>query len=157
MPTYTPPAELAKLLKEFDEALRVRWSDGQQRWRLERRVSRGQVWPPSEVESPEAYEDRQAARDGYILVDYVDRALLNGKLLDVLRAGDIWARGGADAVADQLDRYDAEHLLLMRRMVGNYVEEKARERWRYMNRVRTVSEAQAHTAPVGGMSINGGV
>jgi hypothetical protein len=38
---------------------------------------------------------------------------------------------------------------------GEEVEIAAKERWTYLNTVRVVSEKQAHTAPEGGMSING--
>lgn len=155
MPLYSPPREFVQALQAFDKDLRVRWSDGQGSWRLERKVSRGTVWPPSSLDTPAANEDRIAARDGYVLVDLLPE--LSGRLFSILRAHDIWAHGGADAVADAMDRLDLEQKAELRKVCLDYTEVKARERWQYMNRVRTVPEHARHTAPRGGMSINGGV
>jgi hypothetical protein len=98
-----------------------------------------------------------SAHDGYILVDFLDKEHLNERLFPILRRADIWANGGAAAVADEMDRMDIEEKRLMRKIVLDYAEAKARERWRYMNTVRTVPERQALSAPAGGMSINGGM
>lgn len=155
MPLYSPPRDFVQALHNFDKDLRVRWSDGQGKWRLERKVSRGTVWPPSELDTPAAHEDRIAARDGYILVDLLPE--LSNRLFSVLRAHDIWAHGGAEAVADQMDRMDVLQKYELRKLVLDYAESTARERWRYMNTVRTVPEKSPHSAPAGGMSINGGV
>lgn len=157
MPALHPPANLVRELRAFDPALRLRWSDGQARWRLERKVTRGAQWPASTIETAAGYEDRIAARDGYVLVDLIAPELLNGRLVPVLKRADIWSRGGARAVADEMDQLDVDHRQMMKRMMSDKFEVAARERFRYMNRVRTVSEKHAHTAPVGGMSLNAGV
>jgi len=157
MPTYITPPGIARELHAFDPALRLRWSDGQGCWRLERKVSRGTVWPPSTLESPAAFEDRTAAHDGYVLVDLIRPRDLSARLVPVLRQADIWSSGGADAVADAMDRLDVTQRETANRMMGEKWEAAARERFRYMNRVRTVSEKHAHTAPPGGMSVMGGV
>ena len=150
------PSYMKSLLHNFDRDLRLRWSDAQNRWRLERKVSRGVMWPPSELETPSAMEDRRSASEGYILVSLIEHNALSDRLIPVLRQSDIWSNGGAEAVADAMDRMDTSQKYLMRQMVLDYAEAKARERFRYMNTVRTVPEKQAHSAPAGGMSINGG-
>ena len=157
MPLMLPPREIERDLRAFDPALRLRWSDGQGCWRLERKVTNSAVWPPSEIESPAQYEGRIAARDGYCLVDLIKPELLNGRLVPILAEADIWRNGGAKEVADAMDRLDVDQRQRMKAMMSEQFAEMARERFRYMNRVRTVSEAKAHTAPPGGMSINGGV
>jgi hypothetical protein len=145
---------MKKLLHDFDRDLRVRWSEPQGRWRLERRVSHGVVWPPSAIETAASMEDRRAAADGYVLVALLEPCELTERLIPVLRRADIWARGGANAVADEMDRMDVEQKRLMRQVVLDNAEAAARERFRYMNAVRTVPERAAHSAPPGGMSIN---
>jgi len=157
MPTYITPPDIARELRAFDPALRLRWSDGQGCWRLERKVSRGTVWPPSMLESPASFEDRKAAREGYILIDLIGPRALNARLVPVLRRADIWSNGGAGAVADAMDQLDISQRETMKRMMSDKFEAAARERFRYMNRVRCVPENKAHTAPPGGMSIMGGV
>lgn len=154
MPTYLPPTEIVRDLEAFDPQLRLRWSDGQGQWRLERKVSRGQVWPASEVETAAGYESRVAAKEGYILVDLIHPSLLNSRLVPILRQNDIWSNGGAKEIADAMDTLDADQQRLMKLAVSDQFEQMARDRWKYMNRVRTVSERHAHTAPRGGMSIN---
>lgn len=157
MPLYVTPPDIARDLRAFDAALRLRWSDGQDCWRLERKVSRGTVWPPSTLETPGAFEDRKAAREGYILIDLIQPQSLSGRLVPVLAQADIWSCGGAEEVADAMDRLDIEQRQTMNRMMSDKFETAARERFRYMNRVRCVPEKMAHTAPPGGMSITGGV
>jgi len=154
MPLFNPPSRIVELLRNFDSALRVRWSDAQCQWRLERKVSHGKVWPPSSIESAGSFEDRKAAADGYILVACLEKSQLTDRLLPVLRASDIWAHGGAQEVADQMDKMDVEQKYLMRQTMLDNCEAAARERFRYMNAVRTLPERFTHTAPQGGMSIN---
>jgi hypothetical protein len=72
----------------------------------------------------------------------------------VLRQNDIWAHGGAEAVADAMDQLDLEQKWMMKRAIDDEFEAAARERFRYMNRPRVVPESMSHTAPPGGMSIN---
>ena len=157
MALYDPPLGLMRALHAFDPALRVRWSDAQGCWRLERKATRGTVWPPSIHDTPAAYEDRIAAGEGYILVDTINKNDLDDRLLPILKRNDIWSRGGADTIAKEFDRLDAEHLATMKRMVSEKWADMARERYRYMNAVRTLPEHKAHAGPDGGMSINGGL
>lgn len=157
MPLYDPSQSIVRQLRTFDPLLRVRWSDCQRFWRLERKVTRGMVWPPSEIESPSQYEERIAARDGYILVDTIKKQHLTERLIDVLRRNDLWSRGGAAGVASEWDLADQERDMQRRQSLGDELEAAARERYRYMNTIRTVSESASATAPAGGMSIMSGV
>ena len=156
MPLLTPPKLFVERLRAFDPMLRVRWSDGQNRWRLERKVTRGTMWPPSFVESPEQAEDWRAANEGYTLVATVKQGELTDRVFVALAKADLWCMGGAEKVCAALDRGDQELEMVNRTKRGEYIEAAARERWRYMNSVRTVPENMAATAPRGGMSIMGG-
>ncbi len=55
---------------------------------------------------------------------------------------------------EQLDREEKERDAKRREQFLDRIETATREAYRYMNRVRTVPESAAHTAPAGGMSIN---
>ena len=155
MPLYSPPRDFVEKLRHFDSALRIRWSDGQNRWRLERKISHGTVWPPSIWESPNQQEDRKAAADGYVAVGVLKQGELTDRVFAHLASQDIWRQGGAKAVADRMDENDilAERMARLRR--SDTLEGLARERWRYMNTVRTVPESARHTGS--DMSINLGV
>ena len=59
-------------------------------------------------------------------------------------------------VADQVERIKARQDR-SQLAVGDMVGQEAKEWYRYINTVRTVSEKHCHTAPEGGMSIMGGV
>lgn len=156
MPLLTPPKLFVERLRGFDPDLRVRWSDGQNRWRLERKVTRGTVWPPSELESPGQQEDRRAAHEGYTLVATIKQGELTDRVFMALAKADLWRMGGAEKVCEALDKGDAEFEMKNRAKRGEYIEAAARERWRYMNTIRCVPENASATAPAGGMSILGG-
>ena len=156
MPLLTPPRLFSERLKAFDPMLRVRWSDGQNRWRLERKVTRGIMWPPSAVGGPGQQEDRQSAAEGYTLVATVKQGELTDRVFVALAKADLWRMGGAEKVCEALDRGDQELEMVNRARRGEYIEAAARERFRYMNSIRTVPEKFAATAPKGGMSVMGG-
>jgi hypothetical protein len=75
-------------------------------------------------------------------------------VFEALWAGDIQRRGGAKVVADEVENAYNERLESATRKWGEDLEVAAKERFDYMNRVRTVREDRVHTAPKDGMSIN---
>ena len=150
MPLHSAPRSFVRLLKEFDPQLRIRFSDSENRYRIERRVERPR--PPQYVRNP---EDRKAAIEGYECVLRCKANQLDGRVFYTLWHDDIWRIGGADKYMDQLAREDADREMKRRERFLDLVEGKAREAYRYMNSVRTLPESKAHTAR--DMSINMGM
>jgi len=63
---YTPPSDFtARLKSEFNDRLRIRWSDHRGEWQIEQRVGRAVV-PPRFVSDYD--DDSIRARDGYAYV-----------------------------------------------------------------------------------------
>jgi hypothetical protein len=152
MPLYTAPKQFVTRLKAFDSKLRIRWSDVENRYRIERKVARASA---SNVASARTIEDRIAARDGYVLVLHCKQNQLDARVLFTLWHDDLWRVGGADAWMNQLQREDEEREAIKRERFLSDIDGKAREAYRYANTIRTLPENKRHTAPVGGMSING--
>lgn len=173
MPLFDPPKAFLNDLHRYDPTLRCRWSDARACFLIERKVSRGKQFPPPKFVDPtdpdgmmtvedaeeynrEVYDEWKAASDGYIIEMNVDAECLDNRVFLELWNKDIWRRGGADAVNDQIDQALAQRFRESRAAFNDRNRQEAKAAYRYMNRVRTVPESGAHTAPVGGMSIMGG-
>jgi hypothetical protein len=181
MPLFSVSPRFSERLRAFDSALRCRWSDALGSYLIERKVSRAKPIEPKlladdeviqtlteEMEkepSPEwraefdhrlrfMAEEYRAALDGYVVLFEADRECLDNRVFFTLFQGDIWRRDGADKVNDEIDQAQAECRRESRARWMDEVRQRAKAAFRYMNRVRTVPERFAHTAPVGGMSIN---
>lgn len=150
MPLFDAPKAFIEDLRRYDPALRCRWSDGRRSFLIERKVSRGRAFPPSEFGDPDEY---RAASDGYMILMDVERECLDNRVFFTLWQSDIWRQGGADAVNDRIDRVQAEIFRESRVAFNDRNRQEAKAAFRYMNCVRTVPENAAHTAPPGGMSI----
>ena len=172
MPLFEVPRPFAAELAAYDSALRCRWSDVRQCYLIERKVSRGKLFPPptpldpdasdsmhtreeAEAYNREIHDEWVAACDGYAIVLNVDRDCLDSRVFFTLYETDIWRQGGADAVNERIDKAYWDAKRKSREDFGDFVAAQARERFRYMNRPRTLPESVAHTAPEGGMTING--
>jgi hypothetical protein len=155
MPLYDPPKEFVTRLKDFDAALRIRWSDAEDRWRIERKISRGKWINPSTFHASR-YEDIISARDGYIPVLYCQQNELDERVFLSLWHMDIWRRGGSRRVADQMEARENGQRQSTRAQWLDDVWMAAKACKNYMNTVRTLDERHAHTAPRGGMSIVAG-
>lgn len=142
MPQYHPPSSFTRALRAFDPALRVRWSDKDVNWRIERRLTHGTWADPAFFADP---EDRQTARDGYVLVLTCQKEQLDNRVFYTLWDGDIWRRGGAKKVGDQIFAGLDTLTAARRRRWSDYIETCARERYDYMNRVRTLPDNARHT------------
>lgn len=175
-----PTESFVNALRSFDSYLRCRWSTALDCYLIERKVSRGKPLAPHVVAQDETVqelseqlraepspslrreldhrirfmaEEYRAACDGYIVVLEVPQNCLDQRVFFTLWESDIWRRGGADVVNAEIDeRMDA----VPRKSRAVWMDEvrgRAKEAYRYMNRVRCVPEKFAHTAPVGGMSV----
>ncbi len=179
MPT-TAPKRFLDDLHAFDPYLRCRWSTALDCYLIERKVTRGRPIPPKVLANDETIqalseelraepspalrreldhrirfmaEEYQAAVDGFIVVLEVQPDCLDSRVFFTLWDTDIWRRGGADKVNAELDeRMDA----VPRKSRAVWMDEvrgRAKEAFRYMNRVRVLPEKMCHTGPPGGMSI----
>jgi len=149
MPLFTAPKHFVQRLQEFDPLLRIRFSDYENRYRIERKVRQKR-----NVDGLINPEERIAAHDGYECVLKVRANQLDARVFYTLWWGDIQRIGGPDAYMAQLDREDAAREEQRQTRFLDLIETATRDRYNYMNRVRVVPEAYAHTAPPGGMSIN---
>ena len=141
-------------LKGYDPYLRVRWGDQGQEWRIERKITSQKDLNPASFAS---HDDWITAKDGYCLILKVPHGALDERVFYTLWAGDMWKHGGAKHIADTLDDAYGERLNKSRAAWLDQIDHAARESYTYANTVRTVPESHLHTAPVGGMSIAGGV
>jgi len=182
MPLFQPPRTFQSRLRAVDPLLRCRWSDALGAYLIERRVTRGRPIAPKLLADDEAIqaleyereiadtpasrarvdrmlrfmaEEYRAACDGYVICFEADRECLDSRVFYTLWATDLERQGGADRVNDAIDARQAAGAAASRAAWISEVEWLAHEAWRYMNRVRTVPERCAHTAPAGGMSIMG--
>lgn len=116
-------------LHDFDPQLRVRWSDAQACYLIERKVSRGQQPDPGMYAQWDAYV---AAKDGFCHVLSCAPNELDDRALWTLWVTDLERLGGASAVADAMEmdeerarRYQTDGWL------GN-IREDAKDWYRWM-------------------------
>lgn len=148
-----PTKDFMERLTSYDDMLRVKWGHQLGEWRIERKIRRSYYIPPELFSNQDDY---QCAKDGYCLVLSLLPNQLDDRVFYTLWCGDIQAQGGANRVADKMDADYFARYEKGKRQTGERLEDAARERYDYMNRVRTVTEDKCHTAPKGGMSIMGG-
>ena len=152
MALLTPPNEFMRRLKLYDDALDCRWSDLRSVWLIERAVPEN-----STLRGGQGYvdaEDHLSASNRKIILFEVDRNALDERVFYSLWSTDIRRQGGAEAVNDAIDTRYLAAIAKNKAHFRDLVRGHAKERWRYLNTVRTVPEHAAHTAPDGGMSIN---
>lgn len=95
------PAWFARELRAFDSDLRIRWSRRLQLWQIERRVRRG--LHPGTIRNDGWHDDFIRAQDGYMLVASARPGKLGRSIFQKLRDSDLWANGGWQKVADELE------------------------------------------------------
>lgn len=153
MPLFDAPKGFVRRLLAYDPALRIRWSDWEQRWRVERRLTHARSIDPGLFREHQ-YEEFVARCDGYIPVLYCGKEQLDNRVIFTLWVNDIQRQGGAKALADRLEQEEAIYRSKSRAKWLDQVYVAAQEKYDYMNRVRVVPESHRHSAPPGGMSIN---
>jgi len=111
MPLHHPPSSFVQRLQDVDPHLRLRWSDAESRYRLERKVSRGRQPDPA---CYAAWDDYVCARDGFAFVFPCQGRELDDRVIATLFASDLWRRGGAEVVTDEMEAGEAEAAELQR-------------------------------------------
>ena len=153
MPLFDAPRGFVSRLRAYDHLLRIRWSDWEQRWRIERKLTNARSIDP-DLFREHQYEEFLARREGYIPVLYAGREQLDNRVIFTLWVNDIQRQGGSRTVADRLEQEEAIYRSRSRAKWLDDVYVQAQERYAYMNRVRVVPESHRHSAPPGGMSTN---
>ena len=102
---YSVPQSIINHMTNLDPLLRLHWDQERSQVRVERKVTRGQPLNPELVSRKADYE---MARDGYApWLAFTPSEDNYAKLLHTIKVMDLWKRGGAEAVADQLERDEA--------------------------------------------------
>lgn len=158
MPLFHVPRDFQRALKQYDPALRCRWSNARACYLIERKVSRGPRDPvPHDPETGTVWDpdSAQAWAQGYLIIMEVGWNALDSRVLNALYGSDLWRQGGADVVSAQIDARITAHERRTRAEFLDRVGQATRARLRYRDTVRTLSERDLHTAPPGGLSIAG--
>lgn len=151
MPALTPPRAFVQRLREYDRDLDCRWSDLRSCWLIERRIPER-----SRLLGGQGYvdaEDHASAAQRKLILFEVDRNALDDRVIYTLWKSDLQRQGGADAVADRIDADYWAGRWKNKEEWRYFVRHTAREWFRYKNTIRTLREAEAHTAPEGGMTV----
>jgi hypothetical protein len=149
----TVPRDFVRRLRQYDDQLDCRWSDVRSCWLIERKVP-DQSELLGGVGNVDAEDHLSAAKRCIILFE-VDRNALDQRVFYTLWQSDMRRLGGSEAVCDEIDKKYFAAIAKNKEEYRYFVRHHARERFKYMNRPRTLDEKVAHTAPAGGMSING--
>lgn len=153
MPALDVPREFLKRLTAYDSALDCRWSDHRDCWLIERSIPERSTLAGGQGHVD--IEDHASAANRKIILFEVDRNALDERVFYTLWQTDMRKQGGADAIADEIDRKYFAAVAKSDEEFRYFVRHKARERYRYKNTIRTLKESETLTAPEGGMSIMG--
>jgi hypothetical protein len=153
MPSLDVPRDFLRRLTAYDSDLDCRWSDHRSCWLIERKVPERSTLAGGQGHVD--LEDHLSAAARKIILFEVDRNALDERVFYTLWQTDMRRQGGADAIADEIDRKYYAAIAKNDADFRDLVRHKARERYRYKNRIRTLKESEVHTAPAGGMSILG--
>ena len=100
------PEWFLRELKAFDSLLRVRWSVKRHLWQLERKVLNS--LHPGTIKCEEQDDDVIRAREGYLLVGVINPGMFSRTIFDKLRASDLWANGGWQAMVKKIEEAEDE-------------------------------------------------
>ena len=153
MPALHAPNDFQRRLKAYDSALHCRWSDARSCWLIERDVPEKSTLLGGQGHVD--IEDHVSASNRRIILFEVDRHSLDNRVFYTLWVTDMRRQGGADGIADEIDRKYWAAIAKNKEEFRYFVRHHARERYRYKNAVRTLRESETLTAPEGGMSIMG--
>jgi len=153
MPELDAPRDFLRRLVAYDSDLDCRWSDLRGCWLIERKVPERSTLRGGSGHVD--MEDHVSAAARKIILFEVDRNALDKRVFFTLWQTDMRRLGGADAVADEIDRRYWAAIAKNKEEFRYFVRHHARERFRYKNTVRTLPDSETLTAPEGGMSIMG--
>ena len=143
MPLFDAPKGFVKRLRAYDCLLRIRWSDYEARWRIERRLTHARSIDPGLFREHQ-YEEFVARCGGYIPVLYAGREQLDNRVLFTLFVNDIQRLGGAQRVAEMMEREEAAYRSASRAKWLDVVYEQARDRWSYINQLSSTKRSTPH-------------
>jgi hypothetical protein len=146
-----PRAFLARLTA-YDSALDCRWSDHRSCWLIERRIPDRSTLAGGQGHVD--IEDHTSAAARKIILFEVDRNSLDERVFYSLWKTDMRKQGGADGIADEIDRKYYAAIAKNKAEFRYYVRHHARERYRYNNAIRTLPESAALNGREDGLSIN---
>lgn len=132
IPLFDAPKSFVRQLKSFDPLLRIRWSDWEERWRLERRITHARSIDPGLFLATD-YEEFVARRDGYLPILFCRKEQLDERIFETLWMADMHRHGGAKRMHDEAERMEVERRTKSRAKYLDDVYYKAKERWNYAN------------------------
>ena len=146
MGLYTAPRSFAARLKAYDSLLRVRWSDFEQRWRIERKIVHARSIDP-DLFKEQHYEEFCARREGYVPVLYCHKEQLDNRVLLTLYAADIQRQGGAAAVAKRQDEEENAYRMKSRARWLDDVYLQARDYYNIANSLTSTRRSLGYGPP----------
>lgn len=111
-------------MKAFDPDLRVRWSPLVKLWQLERKIAHGL---PINTTKDSFHDDYIRAREGYMLVAMIEPGKFSRSIFVTLRASDLWANGGWEAMADLIEDLEAREEELKWRAFSDDIRHASQE------------------------------
>lgn len=132
MPLFTPPKGFVSRLRAYDHLLRVRWSDFEWRWRIERKITFGRSIDPGQFKERH-YEEFVARCAGYVPILFAQKNQLDNRVIFTLWAADIQRQGGAEAVAKRKDEEEEAYRMKSRARWLDDVYGQAKDYYNFMN------------------------
>lgn len=143
MPLFDPPKSFVRQLQAYDPLLRIRWSDFERRWRIERKLTHARSIDPGLFKENQ-YEEFVARQDGYIPVLYAGKEQLDYRVFFTLFVNDIQRMGGAAKVAAMMEQEEAAYRSASRAKWLDNIYEQARDRWTYINQLSSTKRSTPH-------------
>jgi hypothetical protein len=132
MALYDAPKSFVRRLQAYDPLLSVRWSDWEQRWRIERRLTHARSIDPGLFKEHQ-YEEFAARCAGRVPVLNCSKEQLDNRVFFTLWVNDIQRRGGGQKVADALEREEAAYYSKSRAKWLDTVYNQAKDYYTWMN------------------------
>ena len=139
--SYVFPDHILADILAYDSALRVAWDHAERCIRVERKLARtSDVSPRSFAKGS---KDRQSAVERYALLYRLNPGQEH-LIVPRLHADDLWRRGGGRLVATEHELAEEAQRERWKRRVSDHNKSIARETYRHLNTVYTVSEGAGH-------------
>lgn len=119
------PGWFLRELELFDPALRCRFSPRTNMFQLERKITNSIPIDTSVLNTE--HDDYIRAREGYILVGVISPDGFSRSIFDKLRASDLWANGGWEAMANKIEAYEESEELRKNESFAREIRETSRE------------------------------
>lgn len=140
MSLYDAPKSFVRRLQAYDSFLRVRWSDLECRWRIERRIAHARSVDPGLFKESD-YEQFVARREGYLPILFCHKEQLDERIFYTLWASDLQRQGGGAKVADRLTAFEEAFRKNRRARWLDEVYLQAKDYYAYMNSLTTTQRS----------------